>query len=204
MNREYDKELCPVCGEGHLAEHQDECEVEYRGRSERLPSVYSRCDVCGVEQTTAAQARRNKRETLAFRKHVDGLLTGQELRDLRERLAINQKQAAALFGGGPVAFSKYENDEVAQSEAMDRLLRLADAMPEVVLTWLRDYAGLPDEAGVHVSRTYTVEFPQSTVTGGADVWCDFLAEESAVEGVMLRSGNAANEDGSDGPVSVIG
>ena len=33
-------------------------------------------------------------------------------------------QAARLLGGGPVAFSKYENDDVAQSESMDNLLRL--------------------------------------------------------------------------------
>ena len=76
MSREGDKELCPVCGEGYLAEKQDECEVEYRGHAEMLPSVYSLCDVCGVEQTTAEQARLNKRETVAFRERVDGLLTG--------------------------------------------------------------------------------------------------------------------------------
>ena len=37
---------------------------------------------------------------------------------------MTQGQAARLFGGGPVAFSKYENDDVAQSESMDNLLRL--------------------------------------------------------------------------------
>jgi transcriptional regulator with XRE-family HTH domain len=43
---------------------------------------------------------------------------------LRKRYGLNQQQAARLFGGGPVAFSKYENDDVAHSEAMDKLLRL--------------------------------------------------------------------------------
>jgi HTH-type transcriptional regulator/antitoxin MqsA len=37
---------------------------------------------------------------------------------------MTQGQAAKLFGGGPVAFTKYENDDVMQSEAMDTLLRL--------------------------------------------------------------------------------
>ena len=158
MNRECDKELCPVCGEGHLAEQQDECEVEYRGHFELLPSLYSLCDVCAVEQTTAEQERRNKRETIAFRKRVDGLLTGQELRALRERLGVSQKEAAALFGGGPVAFSKYENDEVAQSEAMDRLLRLASEVPEA-LTWLSEHAGVPVQA-VPAQREHTFSFSQ--------------------------------------------
>jgi HTH-type transcriptional regulator/antitoxin MqsA len=52
------------------------------------------------------------------------LLSGAEIAALRERYKLNQKQAARLFGGGPVAFSKYENDDVAHSEAMDKLLRL--------------------------------------------------------------------------------
>jgi HTH-type transcriptional regulator / antitoxin MqsA len=49
---------------------------------------------------------------------------------------MTQGQAARLFGGGPVAFSKYENDDVAQSESMDNLLRLvrrsADAFWQLV------------------------------------------------------------------------
>lgn len=34
-----------------------------------------------------------------------------------------------MFGGGPVAFSKYESDDVMQSDAMDKLLRLAAEVP---------------------------------------------------------------------------
>ena len=49
---------------------------------------------------------------------------------LRKQYKITQAQAAQLFGGGPVAFSKYENDDVAQSEAMDTLLRLVRRSPE--------------------------------------------------------------------------
>ncbi|MGH8759320.1 MAG: type II TA system antitoxin MqsA family protein [Burkholderiales bacterium] len=55
---------------------------------------------------------------------MDGLLTGAEITVLRQQYQLTQSQAARLFGGGPVAFSKYENDDVAQSEFMDNLLRL--------------------------------------------------------------------------------
>ena len=61
---------------------------------------------------------------MAFRKSVDGLLTGTEICALRDKYKLTQGQAAKLFGGGPVAFSKYENDDVSQSESMDTLLRL--------------------------------------------------------------------------------
>lgn len=118
------KELCSICGEGHVTCHIDKLTSEYGGRSELVPMHYKTCDVCGSDFAGAEESRLNKRALLAFRKSVDGLLTGAEICALRERYGISQKQASRLFGGGPVAFSKYENDDVAHSESMDKLLRL--------------------------------------------------------------------------------
>jgi len=117
-------ELCSVCGEGHVTNHVDQVESEYRGVKAMVSMHYKSCDVCGSDFAGAEESRSNKRAVLAFRKSVDGLLSGAEICALRERYEINQKQAARLFGGGPVAFSKYENDDVAHSESMDKLLRL--------------------------------------------------------------------------------
>ncbi|WP_162549292.1 hypothetical protein [Halorhodospira halochloris] len=72
MPNEHNKQPCPICGEGNLTEHWDECEIEHRGHLEKRPSLFSVCDTCGSEQTTAEQARRNKRDTIAFRKRIDG------------------------------------------------------------------------------------------------------------------------------------
>lgn len=120
---------CPLCEKGRLQTHQEKTAVEYHGHSAELNSLYSVCDACGSEMATPAQTRANKRSMIAFKKRVDGLLTGADVRALRDRLGINQSQAASIFGGGPVAFSKYENDDIMQSEAMDKLLRLADEIP---------------------------------------------------------------------------
>ncbi len=122
-------DLCRICGEGHLTVQVERNPVEYNGVSEELDSFYSVCDACGSEQADAAQTRANKRLMVAFKKRVDGLLTGTEVRALREKLGLSQAEAAKIFGGGPVAFSKYESDDVAQSEAMDKLLRLAAELP---------------------------------------------------------------------------
>jgi HTH-type transcriptional regulator / antitoxin MqsA len=117
-------ELCSVCGEGHVTNHADQVESEYKGIKGLVPMHYKCCDVCGSDFASADETRLNKRAVLAFRKSIDGLLSGAEICALRSRYGINQKQAARLFGGGPVAFSKYENDDVAHSESMDKLLRL--------------------------------------------------------------------------------
>lgn len=122
--------ICPICGEGHLQARTGTQQVEYKGQRGRIALHYSQCEQCGSEQAGAQDLRDNKRAMLAFRKKVDGLLAGAEIRALRERLGITQSEAARIFGGGPVAFAKYEADDVAQSEAMDRLLRLALAVPQ--------------------------------------------------------------------------
>lgn len=116
--------LCPLCGEGHLTPRSEETVTEYAGQSGTVTLRFAECDACGSEITGDADSRANKRAVLAFRKSVDGLLTGAEIRALREQYGITQDQAARLFGGGPKAFSKYESDDVAHSVSMDTLLRL--------------------------------------------------------------------------------
>jgi len=120
-----DKTLCPLCGEGHLTPRTEETVTEYAGRQGKVTLLFAECDACGSEITGDADSRANKRAVLAFRKSVDGLLTGAEVRALRDKYSITQDQAARLFGGGPKAFSKYEADDVAHAAAMDTLLRLA-------------------------------------------------------------------------------
>lgn len=63
-------------------------------------------------------------EERAALKKRQNLLSGQEIRQLRNELGLTQKDAAELFGGGANAFSKYENEEIVQAVAMDKLLRL--------------------------------------------------------------------------------
>ncbi len=135
-------ETCPICGEGHLHARMGTQAVDYRGQSGQIAFHYAECDACGSEQAGAVQLRDNKRAMTAFKKQVDSLLSGDEIRALREKLGITQADAARAFGGGPVAFAKYEADDVAQSESMDKLLRLALEVPDA-WRWLSERAGLP-------------------------------------------------------------
>ena len=115
------KEICPICGEGHVTHHVEQFESEYKGQKAILPLHYKLCDTCHSDFTGSAEGKLNKRAIMVFRKSVDGLLTGDEIVALRKQYGLTQNQAAKLFGGGPVAFSKYENDDVSQSESMDSL-----------------------------------------------------------------------------------
>ena len=128
------KELCPICGEGHVSSHVEMVDSEYKGQTQSLPLHYRLCDTCHSDFAGAPESKLNKRAVMAFRKSVDGLLTGADICAMRDKYKLTQGQAARLFGGGPLAFSKYENDDVAQSEAMDTLLRLVRRSPEVFWT----------------------------------------------------------------------
>ncbi|MCP4701742.1 MAG: type II toxin-antitoxin system MqsA family antitoxin [Gammaproteobacteria bacterium] len=118
-----DKKLCPVCGEGKLSMRQTKTELEYCGKQATLPILFAECDVCGSEIARDEESRANKRTVLRFHKQVSGLLSGGEIRAIREQYNLTQTLAAKLLGG-PTAFSKYENDDAMHSEAMDNLLRL--------------------------------------------------------------------------------
>src|SRR5690554_1410702 len=132
--------ICPLCEQGFLTEQQASESTVYKGVERMLPLYFACCSECGTEQADAKHLRANKRALQVFKKEVDGLLTGQQMRELRESLELTQAQAAQVFGGGPVAFSKYESDDVAQSEGMDKLLRVAQAVP-AAFGWLKQHAG---------------------------------------------------------------
>jgi len=134
-------ELCPACGEGHLSSRVNSSPVEYNGHTKDLPLHYSVCDYCGSELAGAAEAKLNKRAMAAFRKEVDSLLSGEEIRRFRNDYGLSQELCAELFGGGVVAFSRYEKDDIIQSCAMDRLLKLCITEPQNIIL-------LAKEAGI--------------------------------------------------------
>jgi HTH-type transcriptional regulator/antitoxin MqsA len=53
-----------------------------------------------------------------------GALSPSEVKAVRAKLKLSQREAGKLLGGGPRAFQKYESGEVSASGPMSRLLRL--------------------------------------------------------------------------------
>lgn len=45
---------------------------------------------------------------LTEKARIDGLLTPGEIKQIRMKLKLTQKQAATIFGGGVNAFNRYE------------------------------------------------------------------------------------------------
>jgi len=58
-------------------------------------------------------------------------LTPLQIKAIRERCDLTQREASHVFGGGEKAFEKYESGEVSPSSSMVRLLRLAEKRPNL-------------------------------------------------------------------------
>lgn len=186
--------MCDLCEEGTLEQKQGVNTVTYKSITRELTTDYCECDTCGVEMVLPAQTRDNKRRMVAFKKEVDGLLTGAEVKALRQRLSLKQSDAAKVFGGGVVAFSKYESDDVTQSEAMDKLMRVADRFPEVLQELLA-------EAGLKVSKATS-----SNVIRPA-VWRSLVrdsANESVIDDDFTQVAETQIEYAANKPFGIVG
>ena len=126
------KEFCPFCDGTNLSVVESHAQHEIDGQQVSVPAHSHACGDCGALFGNGADMRFNARAMRAATKRARKLLTGEEVRAIRERLGLTQAKAAELFGGGPVAFSKYESDDIAQSEGMNMLLRLIDLHPQLV------------------------------------------------------------------------
>lgn len=116
---------CNACGEGSLTQKSRIRDISYKNTVLHIREDFLKCDVCGVQPSITSMIKDHRRAVLAAKRVYDGLLSAEEIKQIRRDLDLDQLEAYRLFGGGPTAFSKYENNDVMQSEAMDTLLRLS-------------------------------------------------------------------------------
>jgi putative zinc finger/helix-turn-helix YgiT family protein len=116
---------CTACGEGVLQFNSRIRKVEYKDTFLNIEIIRPVCTVCGASVITNDLKKDYRRKLNLAKKQYDGLLIGEEIKSIRKKYNLTQPQASELFGGGPVAFSKYEKDDILHSIAMDKLLRVA-------------------------------------------------------------------------------
>jgi putative zinc finger/helix-turn-helix YgiT family protein len=143
---------CPKCGDKncHLIVYSDT--VDFRGMELDVENLEeSKCSNCGCKWTSKEQREHNNSiirasyaEMRDKLREKDGLLSGYDIAQIRQNFGLNQREAAALFGGGYNAFHKYESGEVLQSFAMDRLLRLTSAIGKPAVTFLKNVFSPPN------------------------------------------------------------
>jgi HTH-type transcriptional regulator/antitoxin MqsA len=70
---------------------------------------------------------------LAFNKQVNAAIVDPEfIGSVRRKLALDQREAAEIFGGGVNAFSRYENGKTKPPLALVKLLKVLDRHPDLL------------------------------------------------------------------------
>ena len=136
------EERCPIDG-APMRRDVRPLELTYKACTTTVDMPGWYCDVCGEGIHRAEDMKVSDRAVNRLKAQADGLLGPNEVRRIRKRLGVSQREAGRLIGGGPNAFQKYESGELLASRALSNLLRILERHPDE-LRMLRDTA--PDQA----------------------------------------------------------
>lgn len=107
-------------------------ELNYKGQSAtvQMPGWY--CRDSGESIHTGADMKVSDKALKELKIKVEKLLLPEEIRRIRTKLGLTQREAGDVIGGGPNAFQKYESGEVLLSKGMSNFLRVLEKHPEEV------------------------------------------------------------------------
>ncbi len=128
---------CSFCEKGVLEQKKIEKTYTYKGISIDIEQPREWCNCCNEGVLSSADIKATEKALHDFRAAIDGFLGSDEVRRIRKKLGLTQRQAAELCGGGPNAFSRYERGEALQIRSTDNLLRFLDQHPSLLSELLK-------------------------------------------------------------------
>jgi HTH-type transcriptional regulator / antitoxin MqsA len=122
--------ICPFCGKGTLERKTLRETYTYKGHTFEIGQPGEWCTVCEEGILNGKDLKATDKQIRGVQAQIDGLLPSSDIRRIRKKLKLTQKQAAEIFGGGPNAFSRYERGEATPLRSTSNLLRILDKHPE--------------------------------------------------------------------------
>ena len=125
---------CPICAKAKLVHDTRDMPYTYKGESTVIPGVTGDfCPACGEVILDAAESARSSTLMLEFNKQVNAAIVDPEfIARVRKLLALDQREAAQIFGGGVNAFSRYENGKTKPPLALVKLLKVLEQHPDLL------------------------------------------------------------------------
>ena len=125
---------CPSCGAAELVRATRAVPYIYKGEQTRIPSVRGDlCPKCGELVLDADESVRVSSLMLEFNKQVNAAAVDPDfIAKVRKKLQLDQREAAAIFGGGVNAFSRYETGRTKPPVALVKLLKVLDRHPDLL------------------------------------------------------------------------
>ena len=125
---------CPACGAAELVHDTRDMPYTYKGESTIIPDVTGDfCPACGEVVMDMAAGIRHSATMLAFNKQVNASIVDPGfIATVRKKLALDQREAAEIFGGGVNAFSRYETGKTKPPLALVKLFKVLDRHPDLL------------------------------------------------------------------------
>jgi len=124
---------CPICGAAELVHDTRDIPFTYKGETTVLKTTGDFCPACGESIHDMEDSERVMSEMRAFSKQVNAAIVDPEfIIKVRKKLALDQREAAEIFGGGVNAFSRYETGKTKPPLALVKLLKVLDLHPELL------------------------------------------------------------------------
>ena len=125
---------CLICAKAELVQDTRDIPYTYKGESTVIPEVAGDfCPACGEAVLDAAESARTSALMLEFNKQVNAAIVDPEfISRVRKQLALDQREAAEIFGGGVNAFSRYENGKTKPPLALVKLLKVLEQHPDLL------------------------------------------------------------------------
>lgn len=125
-------EQCPACGGGPVKRDTRESTFEYKGQVLTYDQPGWWCDQCGEVMLVGSDQEATDALLHDHQAKVDGRLTTEQIRRIRKKLGLTQKQAGEVIGGGHNAFSRYEKGISRPAKGTENFLRILDKHPHLV------------------------------------------------------------------------
>ncbi|BAK44191.1 type II TA system antitoxin MqsA family protein [Eggerthella sp. YY7918] len=108
--------------------------IEWNVKGERITVdkvEHGICSVCGEIYFADGVSSDVQHRAVEVYKAAHGLLTGAEIRAIRQRLGLSQARFEHLIGAGPKTVVRWENGTVFQNRTADMLMRIIRDYPAV-------------------------------------------------------------------------
>jgi HTH-type transcriptional regulator/antitoxin MqsA len=127
------KKQCASCGTLSMVYGRRDITRDFEGAHITVPDVEGWfCTACGELEFDSPETARQFFEQVTVLQQQERARQAAELRTIRKRLKLTQRQAADLFGGGANAFSDYERGTTRPARSTVLLLHLLDHHPELL------------------------------------------------------------------------
>ncbi|MBP6534116.1 MAG: type II toxin-antitoxin system MqsA family antitoxin [Arenimonas sp.] len=125
---------CPVCAAVDMVHDTRDLPYVYKGETTVVPAVSGDfCPACGEVVLDKLASACVSSAMLAFNKQVNASIVDPAyIAAVRKKLALDQREAAEIFGGGINAFSRYENGKTKPPLALVKLLKVLERHPDLL------------------------------------------------------------------------